>query len=77
MNNQFNIIWVDWKMQNLDNAHYYQMGTWSELQSAKPGLFARLLEAIRNELIIIRCHLDTMIKPVNVMADQQCRCTEA
>ncbi|GEM_PF-1151033 len=77
MLSQFNNIWVTWKMQNLDNAHFYQMGTWYEQQSTKSGLFTRLLKIIHKELIIIRCHLLTMIKPMNVMAESQSRCVEA
>jgi hypothetical protein len=74
MNNPNNNIWGSWKIQNLDEAHFYQMGSWTEQKQKSPRLFMRIWEAVNDRLIAIRCRLETFITPAYSAVDQQCSC---
>ncbi len=74
MNSPLNDIWGKWKLQNMDDAHYYQMGNWTDQQ--KPGFFKRFFEAIRKEIIDIGCRLETLNKTPYLTMEQQCECVE-
>jgi hypothetical protein len=74
MNNPMNDIWGSWKMQNLDEKHYYRMGSWSNQQAHNPRLFVHIWKAMSDRFITIRCRLEALIAPGYSAVDQQCSC---
>jgi hypothetical protein len=77
MNSPFNDIWGSWSMQQIDDAHFYQMGTWKEPHPTKPGIMIRISEVISKLLIVISCRLEALNKQAYAMSEQQCICAEA
>jgi hypothetical protein len=69
-----NTLWGGWKMQNLDESHYYQMGSWTEEKQQTPRLLGRFRDAVSERFITIRCRLEALIRPAYATMDQQCSC---
>jgi hypothetical protein len=71
----WNNTWLKWKLENIDEAHYYQISTCSNEQ--KPGFFKRLFQAIKREWILLRCRFEELTQSPSLMLDQQCECIES
>jgi hypothetical protein len=74
MNNPTNNLWGSWKMQNLDDEHFYQMGSWPGQKQQTSRFFVRIWDAVSDRFLTIRCRLEAVIIPAYSAADQQCSC---
>ncbi len=65
---------ANWKLQNIDDVHFYQM-SYPQVDK-KPGLLARVQLYVRREWIILLCRLQTFTLSPSLMVEQQCDCLE-
>jgi hypothetical protein len=75
MQDPWNNTWGKWKLQNLNDAHFYQMSNTQD--DNKPGLFKRIMQVINREWIVLRCRIEALSRSPGFMADQQCECLES
>lgn len=74
MNDQMNHSWATWKIQNMDDEHYYRMGSWPK--EKRPGLFNRIWQLIKNEAVVVACRLETLNHTPYLTMAERCECTE-
>ena len=65
----------NWKLQKIDDAHFYQMSYPEKV--SKPGIVQRMMKVIDRELVILRCRLATFRLSPTLMVEQQCECLES
>ncbi len=75
MNNPSNDIWGGWKMQNMDDRHYYQLSTWST--ERKPGILARVWQALSREWADLVCRVEELARVPESTMNEECGCAEA
>ncbi len=75
MYNNLNDITGKWAIQNMDEAHFYMMSTWSDQKGIRP--LKRILLSVRKALIILQCHINALNPPPELAMNKQGECIEA
>jgi len=70
MNNNLDVLWGKWTIQNMNDDHFYRMSTWSDQQEST--FIKRILQAIRKEFTILQCRIKALTFAPNLSMDQQC-----